>query len=169
MIRRLALLTLALMLSACDVSMTQQKRYDTYAPADAFGNGSAAQPLPEHTVAQGDLARAAAAKDPPPATPQLLARGQERFNIYCSPCHGASGQGDGMVVRRGFPAPPSYQEPRLLAAPASHFYDVITHGYGAMYAYATRVSPRDRWAIIAYIRALQLQHQAGLAAAGGSP
>ena len=160
MTRALALLSLALVLSGCDVSMTQQNRYGTYQPAPIFADGTAAQRPPEHTVAQGDLARDEIAKNPPPATPQLLARGRERFDIYCSPCHGRSGDGDGIVVKRGFPAPPSYREKRLVEAPASHFYDVITHGYGAMYSYATRVEPRDRWAIVAYIRALQLQRHA---------
>ena len=94
---------------------------------------------------------------------QLLARGQERYGIYCSPCHGLSGNGDGMIVRRGFPAPPSYHSARLRAAPAKHFFDVITNGYGVMYSYAARVEPRDRWAIVAYIRALQESRNAKLA------
>lgn len=160
MMRALGLLAFALLLSGCDVSMTQQNRYGTYEPAPIFADGGAAQHPPEHTVAQGDLARDDNAKNPPPTTPQLLARGRERFNIYCSPCHGLSGDGAGIVVKRGFPAPPSYQDKRLVEAPASHFYDVITQGYGAMYSYATRVDPKDRWAIIAYIRALQLQRHA---------
>jgi mono/diheme cytochrome c family protein len=96
-------------------------------------------------------------------SPELLKRGQERFNIYCSPCHGAAGEGDGMVVQRGFPKPPSYHTQRLRAASAQHFFDVITKGYGVMYAYADRVAPADRWAIAAYIRALQLSHYARLA------
>jgi mono/diheme cytochrome c family protein len=95
-------------------------------------------------------------------TPQLLARGQERFHIYCAVCHGRTGKGNGEVVRRGFPAPPSYHLPRLRKAPIGHFYDVITNGYGAMYSYATRVEPADRWAIAAYIRALQLSYDAKL-------
>lgn len=93
----------------------------------------------------------------------LLARGRERFDIYCSPCHGYGGDGDGMVVRRGFPAPPSYHIDRLRNAPDAHFYDVITHGYGAMYPYATRVPPADRVAVVAYIRALQLAQHAPIA------
>ncbi|HZL32029.1 MAG TPA: cytochrome c [Pseudolabrys sp.] len=160
MTRAPTLLCLVLLLSGCDVSMTQQNRYGTYQPAPIFEDGTSAQPLPEHTVAQSDLARDDIVRNPPPATPQLLARGRERFDIYCSPCHGLSGDGDGIVVKRGFPAPPSYQEKRLVEAPASHFYDVITNGYGAMYSYAARVEPRDRWAIVAYIRALQLQRHA---------
>jgi mono/diheme cytochrome c family protein len=96
-------------------------------------------------------------------TAALLSRGRERFNIYCAPCHSQVGDGDGMVVRRGFPAPPSFHTTRLRQAPDSHFYEVITHGYGAMYPYADRVMPEDRWAITAYIRALQLSQHAPIA------
>ena len=86
----------------------------------------------------------------------LLARGEERYGIFCTPCHGRAGNGDGMIVQRGFPHPPSFVEGTLRTAKAEVFYDVITNGYGAMYSYADRVTPADRWAIIAYIRALQL-------------
>src|SRR5262245_20031955 len=96
-------------------------------------------------------------------TPQVLDRGQERFNIYCTPCHGALGLGNGMVVQRGFRAPPSYHIDRLREAPIGHFYDVMTNGFGAMPSYADKVGPRDRWAIAAYIRALQLSQHATLA------
>ena len=89
--------------------------------------------------------------------------GQQRFNIYCAPCHSQLGDGHGMIVQRGFPAPPSYYIDRLRDAPVQHFYEVITHGYGAMYPYAQRVAPADRWAIIAYIRALQASGNAQLA------
>jgi mono/diheme cytochrome c family protein len=97
---------------------------------------------------------------PFPVTKEVLLRGQERFNIYCAPCHGMTGDGDGMIVRRGFSQPPTYHQERLRKAPVGHFFDVITNGYGAMYSYASRVSPEDRWAIIAYIRALQLARDA---------
>jgi len=163
-VRPLALLTL-LLLANCDVSMTQQKRYHTEAPSKLWADGSAARPLPEHVVAQGDLAREAEAKKPPPASPALLARGRERYDIYCSPCHGLDGLGGGIVAERGFPHPPSFIEPRLLAAPPATFYDAITKGYGVMFSYADRVPPRDRWAIVAYIRALQLSQHASLAQA----
>ena len=111
------------------------------------------------------LARAAAAaapgySNPLPITPQLLARGQQRFDIYCAPCHSRAGDGDGMIAERGFPHPPSYHTAALRNAPDSHFYQVITHGYGVMYPYADRISPHDRWAIVAYIRALQLSQHA---------
>lgn len=97
---------------------------------------------------------------PPPRTLALLQRGRERFDIYCAPCHGRSGDGDGMIARRGFPAPPSYHTARLRQAPDDHFYRVISHGYGVMYPYADRITPDDRWAIVAYIRALQLSQHA---------
>jgi mono/diheme cytochrome c family protein len=98
--------------------------------------------------------------NPLPITAALLARGRERFNIYCAPCHSVAGDGDGMIARRGFPRPPSYHTDRLRNAPDSHFYQVISDGYGVMYPYADRVGPEDRWAIIAYIRVLQLSQHA---------
>lgn len=98
--------------------------------------------------------------NPLPITPALLARGRERFNIYCAPCHSVTGDGDGMIARRGFPSPPSYHTDSLRNAPDSHFYQVISNGYGVMYPYADRVAPQDRWAIIAYIRVLQLSQHA---------
>lgn len=161
---RAALVLLPLALAACKQEMAQQRRYDTYEPAPLWPDGAAARPLPEGVVARGDLVRDAAAANPPQVTPALLARGQERFGIYCAPCHGPSGDGDGMVVHRGFPHPPSYHTARLRAAPAAYVYDVITRGYGVMYGYAARVEPADRWAIIAYIRALQLSRGVELAA-----
>ncbi len=85
----------------------------------------------------------------------MLQRGQRAFNIFCSPCHGRAGDGEGMIVQRGFPHPPSFHSTRLRDAKAAHFYDVITHGHGAMYSYASRLSPADRWAVVAYVRALQ--------------
>ena len=100
------------------------------------------------------------ATNPLPIDHATLARGRERFDIYCSPCHSIAGDGDGMVVRRGFPSPPSYHTDRLRNAPDAHFYSVITNGYGMMYSYSDRVAPADRWAIVAYIRALQLSQNA---------
>jgi mono/diheme cytochrome c family protein len=102
----------------------------------------------------------ALATNPLPLTLTTLARGRDRFDVYCAPCHSIVGDGDGMVVRRDFPRPPSYHTDRLRKAPDAHFYSVITNGYGVMYAYADRVSPADRWAIVAYIRALQLSQNA---------
>ena len=98
-----------------------------------------------------------------PSPQQLLARGRERYGIFCAPCHGLAGDGDGVIVAHGFPAPPSYHIDRLAAAPAQHFYDVMTDGYGVMFSYADRLDPHDRWAIAAYIRALQLSRRATVA------
>ncbi|MEO6876643.1 MAG: cytochrome c [Opitutaceae bacterium] len=95
-----------------------------------------------------------------PLTRELLERGRGRFNISCAPCHGEDGLGRGVVVRRGFPAPPSYSAPWLLKAPVGHFYEVISHGIGRMYPLADRIVPRDRWAIVAYVRALQRSQNA---------
>jgi mono/diheme cytochrome c family protein len=98
-----------------------------------------------------------------PVTDEVMARGQERFNVYCSPCHGQTGLGDGMVVQRGFRAPPSYHDERLRNSPPGYFFDVMTNGFGAMQDYAAQVSVSDRWAIAAYIRALQLSRHATVA------
>ncbi|HEX8651612.1 MAG TPA: cytochrome c [Pyrinomonadaceae bacterium] len=107
---------------------------------------------------------------PMPVTPELVARGLERYNIFCSACHGAVGYGDGMIVRRGYRRPPSLHEDRLRQAPVGHFFDVMTNGWGAMPAYAPQVPVRDRWAIVAYIRALQLsQNQQAGGAAPAAP
>jgi mono/diheme cytochrome c family protein len=95
-------------------------------------------------------------------TRAALTRGRERFDIYCAPCHGMAGDGNGYIALRGFPRPPTYHSDRLRAASDEHFFDVITHGYGVMYPYADRVAPNDRWAIVAYIRALQLSQHATL-------
>jgi len=158
-----ALVVACLALSACDLSMTQQRKLTTYAPSALWPDGTSARPLPGHVVAQGDVERAAEAKTPPPVTAELLARGRQRFGIFCAPCHGFAGDGDGIIVAHGFPAPPSYYLDRLEAAPARHFFDVMTDGYGVMFSYADRVDPHDRWAIAAYIRALQLSRHASLA------
>jgi mono/diheme cytochrome c family protein len=158
-------LLLALALAGCDQAMVQQKRYDTYEPIAVWPDGTEARPLPEGTVAQGDLDYLASLMDPPPATRELIEQGQEGFNAICAPCHGFTGEGNGVVVQRGFPAPPSYHIPRLRAAPPQHLFDVITDGYGVMYSYADRVPPRERWAIVAYIRALQLSRHATVAEA----
>lgn len=162
--RKVLLLAIVLAVAGCDdQSMRQQNRYDTYAPSKLWPNGSEAQALPVGVVAQGDLARAKDAKEPPPVTASLMQTGRKNFEIFCTPCHGLAGDGDGMVVQRGFPAPPSYHTDRLRKATARHFFDVITNGYGVMYSYASRVSPHDRWAIVAYIRALQESRHARVA------
>jgi mono/diheme cytochrome c family protein len=158
------LFLLLLALAACKQEMTQQRRYDTFEPSPLWADGTSARPLPAGVVARGDLAREAAATQPPAVTPALLARGRERFDIYCAPCHGHTGDGNGMIPQRGFPHPPSYHTARLRAAPAGYIFDVITRGHDVMYSYAARVEPADRWAIIAYIRALQLSRAVDLAA-----
>jgi mono/diheme cytochrome c family protein len=162
---RPAVLLLVLLLTSCDYSMTRQRKYTTYAPSGIWADGASARPLPAGVVAQGDVARISKEPSPPPATEVLLARGAERFDVYCAPCHGLAGDGDGVIVAHGFPKPPSFHLDRLLAAPAQHFFDVISNGYGVMYSYATRVDIEDRWAIVAYVRALQLSRHATLAEA----
>ena len=167
------LLLLCCVLCSCRRAMVDQPRVKPLAENDFFADGSGARPLPAHTVARGHLYEDDAfftgmtngeliAAFPAPLTREVLARGQNRFEIYCAVCHGATGYGDGMIVRRGFPRPPSFHERRLRDAPVGHFFDVIRNGYGVMYSYAARVEPKDRWAIIAYIRALQLSQNATL-------
>ncbi|EKV29534.1 Molybdenum transport protein [Caenispirillum salinarum AK4] len=157
---RLGLLILAILLvAACEQEMNEQPKYEVYETADLFPDGIVNQKPQPGTIALGDLERRAALDERPPLTPALLQRGRERFDIYCAPCHGAAGYGDGMIARRGFPDPPSYHTDRLRARPARYFVQVITQGVGDMYSYATRVEPADRWAIAAYIKALQLSQR----------
>lgn len=131
-------------------------RVKVVAPAGPVtGVDAAGKPL-----AQAGIAAAPGYPNPLPITMKLLERGRQRFDIYCAPCHSRVGDGDGMVAERGFPHPPSYHTPALRNAPDSHFYKVITDGYGVMYSYADRVPQHDRWAIVAYIRALQLSQHA---------
>lgn len=140
----------ALLATGCD-NMANQPKVNPY---EVYRDASNAPPPmrdPPGTVAREQEGE----PPPPPVTMALLERGRQRFNIDCSVCHGFAGFGDGMVVQRGFPAPPSYHSDRLRKASNQHYYDVITNGYGVMYSYAQRVSPADRWAIVAYIRALQ--------------
>lgn len=155
MTRHALLLPLAC-LAACSSGgdMVQQPRLDPYEQAELFPEGSVMRHPPAGTAAR-DLPVRTAAAERPPLTPALLERGRERYGIYCAMCHGDEGLGDGTVVRRGFPAPPSFREARLRAAPSAYFYQVISNGYGVMYGYGDRVAPADRWAIAAYLRALQ--------------
>jgi len=159
MTRRLLFAAL-LLVGGCDQDMIDQPRYEEYEAAPLFPDGMVNQAPPDGTVARGARARAEALTDRPPLSPALLARGQERYEIYCAPCHGLTGHGDGMIVQRGFPPPPSYHIPRLREMPLGYVVQVITHGIGDMYAYATRVAPADRWAIEAYVRTLQLSQGA---------
>ena len=160
--------------SRSPVDATVPRSEGTFAGATSGRLGEVARApavSPLDTI-RGDLrvaatqAHANASVTLPPITRELLARGRDRFDIFCSPCHSAAGDGDGMVVRRGFPHPPSFHTDRLRAASDAHFYAVISNGYGAMYSYATRVEPADRLAIIAYIRALQLSQHAPLGRLG---
>ena len=126
-------LLLAAVVAGCtNQSMTRQAHYGTNDPAPAFANGSAAQSLPAGVVAQGDETYDKERDKPPPVDLALLQRGKQRFEIFCSPCHGYEGDGDGAIVRRGFPHPPSYYEPKLMQADARLFFDTITNGYGVM-------------------------------------
>jgi hypothetical protein len=167
------IILLALSTIACRRDMQDQPKYIPLRPSDFFADGRSARPLPEGTVARGQL-RADKVfftgksgdvyvdKLPFPVTRQVLERGQERFNIYCTPCHGRLGNGLGMIVQRGLKRPPSYHIDRLRQVPIGYFYDVISNGFGAMADYAAQIAPRDRWAVAAYIRVLQFSQQASL-------
>ncbi len=153
-----------LLLTGCgEINMWLQPKYIPYAPSRFWPDGSSARPIPAGTVAQGELELEAAAASPPAVTLALLERGRDEFNTYCTPCHGFYGDGDGIVVQRGFPHPPPLNIARLRHASVRHFFNVQTQGYGVMYSYADRVSASDRWAIAAYIRALQVSHGTELA------
>jgi hypothetical protein len=169
---RWALVALAMFCGAgCRVDMHVQPKLKTDQSEYFFPDGRSNRPQIPDTVARGyvhsdellhtgHLNGVEVDQFPFPVTAQILERGRARFNIYCTPCHDYTGSGHGMIVQRGFPAPPSYHTDRLRRAPAGHFFEVMTNGYGAMYSYAARVTPEDRWAIIAYIRALQLSQHA---------
>ena len=166
-VSRLAPAAVFLIVAAgCRQDMARQPKQRPLSPASFFEDGRSQRPLVEGTVYRGQLEAEALAsgKDsdvfPLPVTPELLDRGGERYGIYCSPCHGLQGDGNGMVAVRGFRHPPSYHIDRLRQAPVGYFYDVITNGFGVMPDYAAQIPPRDRWAIIAYVRALQLSRNA---------
>ncbi|WP_075795847.1 c-type cytochrome [Massilia putida] len=185
MIRLLSTLTAACLLAGCEGAkqdMYDQPRYKTYAPSPLFEDGAAARPPVAGTVprargafadssggskgadlVQRDIEAERAQTNPYPVDMTLLKRGQDRYMIYCMPCHSPAGDGDGLVVRRGFPAPPTYHQDRLRNVPDRHIYDVIRNGYGVMVPYGDRVEPADRWAIVAFIRALQLSQHAEVA------
>jgi len=170
----LAAASFLVLAAACRQDMHDQPKYVPLRQSSFFGDERSARPLVPGTVARGHLHDdtllytgkingADATVFPLVADARVMARGQERFDIYCSPCHGRTGQGDGMVVRRGFRRPPSFHEDRLRNAPIGHLFDVITNGFGAMPDYATQIRAEDRWAIVAYVRALQLSEHATLA------
>jgi mono/diheme cytochrome c family protein len=150
------LLMAALAIGGCNqnLTMSDQRKLSEWERSDVFRNGKVLQVPPDGSVSrEQDIGNPLAAK--PPMTLALVQRGRERFNIFCSECHGYGGDADGVIVQRGFPKPPSFHEARLVGAPDAYFVDVITHGHGVMYSYADRVPSADRWAIAAYIRALQ--------------
>ena len=161
--------------AACRQDMHDQPKYIPLRPSDFFGDGRSERPLLEGTVARGHLKDDVAfytGKGPDgkpvdgfpfPVTKEVLDRGQNRFNIYCTPCHGHLGNGNGMIPSRGFRHPPTYHQDRLRKVPDGYIFDVISTGFGAMQDYSAQIEPRDRWAIVAYIRALQLSQNAAVA------
>jgi mono/diheme cytochrome c family protein len=153
--------------AACRQDMHNQPKYRPLRASTFFADGSSARPLVEGTVARGllhadeafytGMTNGAAIREMPlPVDAVLVARGRERYDVFCAPCHGGTGDGDGMIVQRGYRRPPSMHEERLREVGVGHFFDVMTNGFGAMPDYRQQVSPRDRWAIVAYVRALQL-------------
>jgi mono/diheme cytochrome c family protein len=169
-------LAAALVLSAgCRQNMHNQNKVKPYASSDFYADGQSARPIPAGTVARNDggakiapytgltVAPAPAVTGPPAVTLALLKRGQERFNVFCSPCHSRVGDGLGMIVQRGYKQPTSYHDARLVGAPTDYFVQVMTQGFGVMPSYASQVNLEDRWAIAYYIRALQYSQNARLA------
>ncbi len=158
----------------CRQEMYDQPKYKPLGKSSFYGDGRASRPLVEGTVARGMLEGTTASLPPAsgpgsvelatalpmPLTQELLSRGQQRYEIFCTPCHDRTGAGQGMVVRRGYRPPPSLHVERLRDAPVGHFYDVMTRGLGAMPDYAQQIPPEDRWAISAYVKALQLSQHA---------
>lgn len=158
-------------LGACRQDMHDAPRYEPLEASAFFTDGRGSRMLVTNTVARGTLREDEHLYQgkidgqltdmfPIPVTADVMARGQERFNVFCAPCHGRTGQGNGMVVQRGFRAPPSFHEDRLRNAPVGYFFDAETNGFGAMQDYSAQVPVADRWAIAAYIRALQLSQRA---------
>ncbi|MGE3275722.1 MAG: cytochrome c [Vicinamibacterales bacterium] len=164
--RRALLLLLAAFAAGCH-NMERQSRYDPLEASELFPDGRSARLPVTGTVPRGGTADRAletgrtpagayVARIPVPVTADLLRTGEERFDIYCSPCHSRTGDGTGMVARRGYRQPPSFHDPRLLDKRPGYVYEVLTHGYGAMPPYDYLLDPRERWAVVAYIRVLQL-------------
>jgi mono/diheme cytochrome c family protein len=186
MIRRkltLALLSLTILtifLTGCDLvppfHMRDQAKVQALQESQFYADGLAARPVPANTIPRGEWGEIKlnehlytgkidgefAPTFPMPVTQELMERGRDRYDIFCSPCHGRTGYADGMIVKRGFRQPPSYHDDRLREQPVGYFYDVITNGFGGMYSYSARINPNDRWAIVAYIRALQRSQNATL-------
>lgn len=160
-----------LFLCGCQLKqdMAHQPKARPLSPSEFFDDGRSERPLLENTVARGALADDAffVPKDsnnfPLPVNQELLERGEERYQIFCTPCHGLQGDGNGLIAMRGMKHPPSYHQDRLRQVPNGYLYDVVTNGFGAMLGYSAQIPPRDRWAIIAYVRALQLSRNAHVA------
>jgi mono/diheme cytochrome c family protein len=179
--RAAVVLALCALIGACRQDMHNQPKYRGLRASTFFTDGSSARPFVEGTVARGTLQedeafftgkidKIAVKEFPFAIDEQVVNRGQERFNIYCSPCHDRTGGGNGMVVQRGYKQPPSFHIDRLRQADVGYFFDVMTNGFGAMPDYRAQIDARDRWAIVAYIRALQLsQHAAASDVPGGDP
>jgi mono/diheme cytochrome c family protein len=159
--------------AACRQDMHDGPRFKPLQENPFYEDGRASRPIPTGTVPRGFLkdddvfytgmqGGAPVERIPMPITAAVVQRGRERFNIYCSPCHGIAGDGDGMIVKRGYKRPTSYHDPRLRNEKAGYFFDVMTRGFGQMPDYAAQVSPKDRWAIVSYIRALQLSQHASV-------
>jgi len=142
--------------------MANQPRQNPLSPSDFFADGRSERPVIENTVVRGSIQEDSLSVPkesnafPLPLTTELLERGKQRYGIYCTPCHGIQGDGLGMVAMRGMKHPPSYHQERLRNVPNGYLYDVVTNGFGAMYGYSSQIPPSDRWAIVAYLRALQL-------------
>lgn len=170
-VRMTAMLVLALLLAGCGRNMYNQPKYEVYEASPLFEDGTSSRPLVEGTVSRergavnesfytGTNSNGLLSEAPFEISEQVLLRGQERYNIYCSPCHNFNGNGQGMIVQKGFVMPASFHEQRLRDQPIGYFYNVITNGYGRMYSYASRIPPEDRWAIASYVRALQYSQNA---------
>lgn len=161
--RVIATIALCLVAAGCTRSnMDSQPKYHEYEPVALFRDGQVLQQPVPGTVARDEPIDSAEAAARPAMTAALLARGRKQYDVFCSPCHDRVGSGRGIVVARGMPQPPSLHERRLRTADDQHFYDVISNGYGAMYSFSSRIRPQERWAIVAYLRALQLSQHAAL-------
>jgi mono/diheme cytochrome c family protein len=174
-VERLCAAIVLLTMAGCRQDMHDQPKYIPLRESTFFTDTRSARPVVAGTVARGQLREdtllytgkvngADATTFPFAVDEKAMARGRERYDIYCAPCHGRTGAGDGMIVRRGFRVPPTLHQDRLRDSPVGHFFDVITNGFGAMPDYATQIKAEDRWAIIAYVRALQLAQHAPLSA-----
>lgn len=170
----LCVIAVALACAACRQDMHDQPRYKAQGFSDFFDDHRAARPAVEGTVARGRLFEdellntgklngALSDVFPFEVTRSVLERGRERYGIFCTPCHDSTGDGDGMVVQRGLKRPPSFHIPRLREAQPGYFFDVITHGFGAMFDYSDRIRAEDRWAIVAWVRVLQRAQNATIA------